>query len=115
MATQAIDHMGLRFRIAWALLVTLSIATAINSLVRLFLEPTPEFVAGWVATAMLSAVLLLIPFRKRERWAWFSAWIFVALLASVFVLGSHVGLYYLGAGVIGALCLLLTFPAFFQD
>lgn len=111
--TEQINHQwDLRVRIAWIILVGLSILTALNSLVLMFFESEPIFVAGWVAASLFFAIVLLIPFRKGERWAWFSAWIFAALLASVIIFNFQVGVYYLVVTAIVALCLLLTRSAF---
>jgi hypothetical protein len=113
MSIQSVNQTELKYRIAYWILVLLAVSTTVNSFVRAFLEPYPVWVAGCVAASLFAIVVLLIPFRKGEPWAWYAAWIFAALLAIVFVLGEEVGIYYLSAAVIVALCLLLTRPAFF--
>jgi len=105
----------IQVRIGYWILVLLAASSGINSFVRIFLEPFPEFVVGWVAASLFAAIVLLIPFRKGERWAWYASWIFGALLASVSLWGAQVGVYYLAAAAVVALCLLLTHPIFFQD
>ena len=108
MTTQPIPQTDIQFKIGLWTLVLLSVATTINSFVRIFLEPIPEFVIGWVAASLFSTLILLIPFRKGERWAWYATWIFVALLGGVFSLGAEVGIFYLAAAIIVSLGLLLT-------
>ena len=105
----------IQLRIGYWILVLLAVSSGINSFVRIFLEPFPEFVVGWVAASLFATIVLLIPFRKGERWAWYASWIFAALLASVSLLGAHVGVYYLAAAAVVALSLLLTRPVFFRD
>lgn len=112
MSTGTIQQADIQFKIGYWTLLLLSVATTINSFARIFLEPVPEFVIGWVAAGLFTTVILLIPFRKGERWAWQTTWIFVALLTGVFILGAEVGAFYLAAAVIVALSLLLTRPAF---
>lgn len=115
MSIQSLPQLNVQFRIAYWILVLLAVSATINSFVRSFLEPYPVWVAGWVAAGLFASVVLLIPFRKGERWAWYATWIFAALLAMVFVLGEAVGIYYLPAAVIVAICLLLTRSAFYQN
>ena len=115
MSARTIQQADMQFKIGYWTVLLLSVATTINSAVRVFLEPVPEFVIGWVAAGLFSTIILLIPFRQGERWAWHATWIFVALLAGVSLWGAAVGVYYLGAAVIVALGLFLTRSAFFQD
>ena len=115
MATNTFIQTELKFRIAYWILVLLAASATINSFVRAFLEPYPVWVAGWVAASLYATVVLLIPFRNGERWAWYATWIFAALLAIVFVLGEVVGIYYLPMAGIVAFCLLLTRPALFTE
>lgn len=115
MSAQTIQQTDIQFKIGYWTLLLLAVATTINSFVRIFLEPDPEFVIGWVAAGLFSTVILLIPFRKGERWAWYATWIFVALLAGVFILGAEVGVFYLAAAVIVALGLFLTRTPIFQN
>lgn len=114
-STQSLPQLNVQFKIGYWVLVLLAVSMTVNSFVRAFLEPNPVWVAGWVAAGLFATVVLLVPFRKGERWAWHATWIFAALLAIVIVLGEEVGIYYLPAAVIVALCLLLTRPAFFQN
>lgn len=115
MSTQSLKQTEFQYKIGYWILQLLSIATAINSLVRLFLEPVPEFVVGWVAAGLFAAVVLFIPFRKGEPWAWYVTWILPVLLASVFIVGAQVGIYYLVMAIVAVFALLLTRSLFFQD
>lgn len=119
MSTQVIGKFDARFQIAWLVMVVLSAASAVNSFVRIFLESTPEFVVGWVAFNLFSTIVLLIPFRNGECWAWYSTWILAFGFAGAAVAMTEywfwqVGIYYLIAGGIVALCLLATRQPFFQ-
>ena len=120
MSAQPIRKFDARFQIAWWVMAVLSAASAVNSFVRIFLESSPEFVVGWVAFNLFSTIVLLIPFRNGERWAWYSTWILAMGFASVAVVTTEywfwqVGIYYLIAGGIVALCLLATRHRFFQE
>jgi hypothetical protein len=120
MSAQILNNTNSRFRIAWLIMVVLSAASAVNSFVLIFLESAPEFVVGWVAFNLFSTIVLLIPFRRGERWAWYSMWILALGFASVAVVTTtywfwRVGIYYLIAGGVVALCLLATRQPFFRE
>jgi len=61
-------------------------------------------------------VILAIPFRRSERWAWHSTWILVIEFVIPILINqeSYVVTYLIAAGVM-ALSLLLTRPAFFSE
>jgi hypothetical protein len=56
------------------------------------------------------AVVLLVPYRRLEPWAWWLTWVSVAAFALVFPLTDpELGLFYLGAAVVSALAQAITF------
>lgn len=50
--------------------------------------PLDEMQRGWsqVALIVISGVIVWIPFRRREPWAWFTLWLFLFLFACPVVL-----------------------------
>jgi len=68
---------------------------------------------GWVAFPLYAAVVLYLPFRRGEKWAWYASWILVLGFAGV-IFNPTYGVYYFGVAMVMALALLLTRPAFFQ-
>jgi hypothetical protein len=120
MATQSAQSFDSRTRIAWIVMVVLAAGSTVNSFVRVFWESAPEPVVGWVGFSLLATVILLIPFLRGERWAWYSTWILALGFASVAVVTAgprfgRVGIGYLGGGAIVALCLLVTRRMFFHE
>jgi hypothetical protein len=69
---------------------------------------------GWAAYNLYSTVVLYIPFRRAEQWAWYTTWILVIGFASLIFFDATIGVWYLGAAGVMALALLLTRSAFFQ-
>jgi len=75
---------------------------------------------GWTGYSLYAVVVLVIPFRRGERWAWYSTWILVIGFAStVFAADPEIAAEYLVAAgyliaaSVMALCLLSTRAEFF--
>jgi len=66
----------------------------------------------WIAFSLIALVLLLIPFRRGERWAWVSLWPLPLLWLSHFALKPNT-VHNLVIGVVTAVGLGLAFRAFF--
>jgi hypothetical protein len=109
---------GLPFRVGWWLLVVLTALLlanhAVGSLAFANSEDERALFLIFLALGVLSLVVLLIPYRRRERWSWWAIWIPVVanvLPLVVFGLGSVGGLY-AGVAVAMAAGQLLTLRAF---
>ena len=107
---------GKRFTISWITLLIISALAALNHIILAFvmMDEATLFV-GWAAFNLYSTLVLWIPFRRGERWAWYASWILVIGFAVTILFNMQIGIYYLGAGVLMAVALLLTYPAFFQQ
>lgn len=111
---------------AWVILA-LDVAVGIFSAVTTTLPPLSWFsdplysttysVMGawgisWVGFEILALVVILIPFRRGERWAWWTLWLLPALWLSLFVLSPDlIGLLLLT--LISVTGLVLSFRRFF--
>jgi hypothetical protein len=62
---------------------------------------------------VLAAGILLIPYRRRERWAWFLVWALVIPYVSVILFNQDVGPIYLAEAALIALGQLLTYRTVF--
>ena len=117
MSTQTVATRSTTFKIGWIALLMISALVALNHIFHfLGLGPPDEapLYIGWAAFNLYSSAVLSIPFRRGERWAWYATWIQVVGFAGLIFFNTEIGPYYLGAAVVMALCLLLTWPAFFQ-
>ena len=61
---------------------------------------------------MVTIVLILIPFRRGERWAWFTLWMLPLSWLSLFALAPDLP-FYLGLAVVTGSGLVLPFRRFF--
>jgi hypothetical protein len=67
----------------------------------------------WAGFNAFALVLALIPFRRGERWAWFTLWMLPLLWLAQFALAPDIP-YYLVLAVITAAGLILPFRRFFS-
>lgn len=68
------------------------------------------------AQNVLYAVLLLVPYRRLERWAWWVVWLAILPFASLPAFGlDGITLMYLGFAAFFAVCQFLTLPRFRQE
>jgi hypothetical protein len=89
MTPDALLVRDLRFRIGWIVLLIVAGLMALMHFASMFII-RDEFTlfAGFAAFYLYAFVVVWIPFRRRERWAWFTSWILpiasalVALMAN---------------------------------
>jgi hypothetical protein len=114
MSTQSIGRDTTLFKVGWITLLAFSVLFIVWHIVlAVFMDRDPTLI-GWVGFPLYSAVILWLPFRQREKWAWYALWILVLGFASPVLFETPYGVSYFGVAVVMALALLLTRPAFFQ-
>jgi hypothetical protein len=115
MATESVASRSTAFKIAWGILLGIAVlATASHLMLSAVMPGETTLFLGWAAYTGYAAVVLAIPFRRREAWAWYTSWILVIGFASLIFFDAAVGVWYLGAAAVMAVSLLLVRPAFFQ-
>jgi hypothetical protein len=67
----------------------------------------------WVGFNLFALILTLIPFRRGERWAWFTLWMLPLLWLSQFVLALDLS-YYLVLAIISTVGLILPYRRYFS-
>ncbi len=113
-------------RFAWVILAA-DVALGIDSAITTTLPPLSWFTdplysatysvmgawgISWVGFEILALIIILIPFRREERWAWWTLWLLPALWLCLFVLDpSLIGLLVLA--LISITGLLLSLRRFF--
>ena len=115
MSTQTVIIRSTTFEVCWiVLLIISSFATLNHILLPAYGDPV-ALAIGWTGFSLYATVVIAIPFRRGERWAWYISWILVAGFAYpiLIIRGSYTVAYLIAAGLM-AVCLLLTGPAFFR-
>jgi hypothetical protein len=113
MSTQFAANRTTLYKVGWFTLLVLAVLFSVWHIALTFMDNDPLLIA-WVAFPLYAAVVLYLPFRRGEKWAWYASWILVLGFASPILFQTTFGVYYLGTAVVMALALLLTRPAFFQ-
>jgi len=67
----------------------------------------------WAGFNILALILALIPFRRGERWAWYTLWMLPLLWLSLFALAPDLRLY-LALAIVTAAGLILPYRRFFS-
>jgi hypothetical protein len=118
MSTQTLATRSTTFKIGWIALLVISALFALWHIIAIVAFPSDEatLFAGWAAFNLYSTLVLYIPFRRGEKWAWYTSWILVIGFAAPILFSQEsFTVYYLGAAVLMAVALLLTRPAFFAN
>ena len=117
MSTQTNATDSATFNIGWIVLLILSALATLWLIILMFtIVGDAPFLMSWAAISLYATLILYIPFRRGEKWAWFSIWIQVILFAStIFFVPPEISMKYLVAAGVMAVCLLLTGPAFFRN
>ncbi len=115
MAPDALVVRDIRFRIGWIVLLIVAGLMALMHFALIFvIHDEATLFAGYAAFNLYAFVVIWIPFRRRERWAWFTTWILPITSALVAAVATDPGippLYYAMAAV-SALGLLATIRYF---
>ncbi len=116
MTQAAITKSSTGSRVGWWLLMALAVLAVLNHASLIFVLPGEEVLfIGWTAFSLYAALVLYGPYRRGERWAWFSTWIMVLAFAAPILFDADIGLFYLGAAVLMALGQFLTRGWFFSS
>ena len=120
MTAQTQETRSDNFMTGWVVLLIISGLASLNHMMLpLYGDP---FALGVIAVgySLFAILVLAIPFRRGERWAWYASWIQVVGFASLIFSGISapemrpvVAAYTIGA-IVMAICLLITWPTFFR-
>jgi hypothetical protein len=103
------------FKTGWWILISLSALSVVMHAGLLFALPDEELLfLGWVVFSLYSVAVLLFPYRRGEKWAWFATWLIVLAFAVVILFNSDLGGMYLAMSGLMAVGQILTRAAFFS-
>lgn len=117
MTTQTLTTPSTTVKIGWIALLIMSALATFSHLILIFvmLDEATIFL-GWAAFTLYSTIVLYIPFRRGEKWAWYATWILVIGFAAPILFSQEsFTVWYLGGAGVMAVSLLLTRSAFFQE
>ena len=115
MVTKTVQAQNSRFKAGWILLLVLSALMAISHLVLIFVQNEPTLFTSYTAFNLYAFLVLLIPFRQGNKWAWMATWILPVGLALTAYFVPVIAPYYYGSAAACVLGLLLTMQEFFSN
>ncbi len=105
------------YKLGWWYLVTIAALSLLNHVVgALGVYGGDDLLVfvGYATVNVYALAVLLVSYRRGERWAWWATWAFVASYALAPVYDTEIGPFYLGAAALMALAQLSTWSAFRQ-
>lgn len=114
MVTKTALAQNSRFKIGWIILVIFAALMMLNHFVLIFFLDEPVLFTGYAAFNLYALLVILIPFRRIEKWAWLATWILPVGLALPAAGDPDITIFYFGVSALFVLGLLLTMPEFFS-
>ncbi len=115
MLTTTIVTHNTRFKIGWiALLISAGLMSLTHFSLILILDE-PVLFTGFALFNLYALLVILIPFRRGEKWAWTTTWLLPIGLALPAALDPDIMFFYFVVASVCVLGLLLTMPAFFSQ
>ncbi len=111
MITKTALAQNTRFKVGWIILLVITALMAVNHIALPFYSPADATAAvGYAVLNIYALIVILIPFRRFERWAWLTSWIQPIGLALPAVIESNpaILIFYFTASALLVLGLLLT-------
>lgn len=102
-----------RFKSGWIILLVSAALMTLGHLSMIFVLDEPNLFTGFAAFTLYSFIVILIPFRRGEKWAWLTTWILPVGLAIPAATDPNIAIYYFGIAAVCVLGLLLTMRDFF--
>ncbi len=109
----AVEH-DARFRIGWIILLAAAALMTLNHAVLAFVRGQPVLYMGFAAFNLYALVVIAIPFRRCDRWAWYATWILPIGLAAPAFTDPNIAIFYYAVAAACVVGLLLTLRGFFS-
>jgi hypothetical protein len=62
------------FNVGWLVLFGISVLNVLSYMALFFVVPNGVWLIGWATFSLYFVVVVLIPYRRGERWAWYLTW-----------------------------------------
>ncbi len=115
MSKATIQTQSTTYKIGWGVLFGSSVLGVLSYVALIFVEPNrvDSFIA-WVTFSLYSVFVVLIPYRRGEKWAWYLTWVLVIPAVVSSLNDSDAAPWFLAGVGLVALGQLLTRGAFFS-
>jgi len=114
MSISPMPAMTSRYKFGWILLLISAGLMTLNHAILILVLDEPVLFTGFAFFNLYAFIVIYLPFRRGEKWAWVATWLLPIGLALPAFNDLSIGALYLGVAGVCALGLLLTMPAFFR-
>ena len=102
-----------RFKTGRVILLVAAALMTLNHFGLIFALDEPALFIGYAAFNLSALVVIAIPFRRHEKWAWYATWILPIGLAAAAYTDPNIAILYYAVAAACVLGLLLTMQDFF--
>jgi hypothetical protein len=114
MSTAVIPTQSTTYRLGWWVLFGISALSVLSYVALIFVAPNSiDSLIAWATFSLYSVIVVLIPYRHGERWAWYLTWVLVVPAVVLSLNDRDAAPYFLAAVGLTVLGQLLTRGAFF--
>ena len=103
-----------RFKFGWIALLISAALMALMHFGLIFVLDEPVLFIGFAVFNLYALIVIWIPFRQGERWAWATTWLLPIGLAIPAALDPDILVFYFAVAAVCVLGLLLTRQGFFS-
>ena len=115
MSTITIPAQNSRFKAGWIILLLSTALMAVGHFFMIFTFDEPVLFTDFTAFNLLAFLIILIPFRQKEKWAWLASWTLPLVYAVTAINDPPIAVYFYGFAALCLLSLLLTMGDFFTQ
>jgi hypothetical protein len=114
MSASTILTQNFRFKFGWIILLIIAALMTLQHFSLIFFLDEPTLFTGFAAFNLYAFLIIYIPFRRGEKWAWGATWILpVGLALPAFNdPGTGIAIYYFAVAAMCVFGLLLTIRDF---
>ena len=115
MTTRTALAQNTRLKVGWILLLIIDVLMTLSHFSLIFILDEPTLFIGFTLFNLYALLVLLIPFRRGETWAWITSWLLPIGLALPASTDPNIAPFYFGSAAVCVLGLLLTMQGFFSN
>lgn len=114
MSELSISYQSTTSKIGWGLLIFVAVSNVLGHIGLAIFESGPDTVfIAWATFNLLAAIILTIPYRHGQRWAWYAISVTAVPFALVIFSNPEIGPIYLVEAAVIIVGQALTYGAFF--
>jgi hypothetical protein len=114
MSELTISNQSTTSKIGWGVLLFVAVSNVLGHIGLAIFESGPDTVfIAWATFNLLAAIILVNPYRRGERWAWYAISVTAVPFALVIFSNPEIGPIYLVEATLIVLGQILTYSGFF--